>query len=54
MNLRLASIEGGKNAGRSELKHRSLRMALIIAIVFAMTGWIYALGWVAFKLFKFV
>jgi hypothetical protein len=27
---------------------------LVIAILFAMSGWIYALGWAAFKLFEFV
>jgi hypothetical protein len=28
--------------------------ALVIAIMVAMSGWMYALGWVALKLFKFV
>jgi hypothetical protein len=37
-----------------ELKHRSFRVILAIAIAIAMSGWIYGLGWVAFKFFEFV
>jgi hypothetical protein len=32
------------------IKHRFFMAILIIAIVLAMTGWVYALGWVALKL----
>jgi hypothetical protein len=37
-----------------EVKPGLFAAALVIAIVFAMSGWIYALGWVAFKLIEFV
>jgi len=30
-------------------KHRLFMLVLVIAIVLAMTGWVYALGWVALK-----
>jgi len=33
-----------------EMKHRLFMMVLVIAIVLAMTGWVYALGWAALKL----
>jgi hypothetical protein len=33
-----------------EMKHRFFMVILISAIVLAMTGWVYALGWVALKL----
>jgi hypothetical protein len=33
-----------------EMKHRFFMVVLIIAIVLAMTGWFYALGWVVLKL----
>jgi hypothetical protein len=32
------------------MKHRLFMAVLVIAIVLAMTGWVYALGWVALKL----
>jgi hypothetical protein len=33
-----------------EMKHRLFMAVLVIAIVLAMLGWVYALGWVALKL----
>jgi len=30
-------------------KHRLFMLVLVIAILLAMTGWVYALGWVALK-----
>jgi hypothetical protein len=33
-----------------EMVHRLLMVALVVAIIVAMTGWIYALGWVVLKL----
>jgi hypothetical protein len=33
-----------------EMKHRLFMAVLVIAIVLAMTGWVYALGWVVLKL----
>jgi hypothetical protein len=33
-----------------EMKHRLFLAVLIIAIVLAMLGWVYALGWVVLKL----
>jgi hypothetical protein len=38
----------------SELKHRLFMAVLIIAIVVAMAGWAYALGWVALKLIHYI
>jgi hypothetical protein len=35
---------------RDEMRHRLSRAVLVIAIVLAMTGWVYALGWVVLKL----
>jgi hypothetical protein len=35
---------------RDEMKHRIFMAVLVIAIVLAMLGWFYALGWVALKL----
>jgi len=35
---------------RDEMKHRLFMAVLVIAIVLAMTGWVYALGWVVLKL----
>jgi hypothetical protein len=32
------------------MKHRLSRAVLVIAMVLAMTGWVYALGWVVLKL----
>jgi hypothetical protein len=32
------------------MKHRFFMVILVIAIVLAMTGWVYALGWLALKL----
>jgi hypothetical protein len=32
------------------MKHRLFMAVLVIAIVVAMSGWVYALGWVALKL----
>jgi hypothetical protein len=37
-----------------EVKHGLFTMALVIAIVFAMSGWVYASGWVGLKLIEFV
>jgi hypothetical protein len=36
------------------LKHGFFMVALVIAIVVAMAGWAYALGWVALKLIRYV
>jgi hypothetical protein len=36
------------------MKHRLFMAVLIAAIGLAMTGWVYALGWVALKLIQFV
>jgi hypothetical protein len=36
------------------LKHRLFMVTLVVAIVVAMSGWIYALGWVALKLIQYV
>ena len=33
-----------------DMKHRFFMVVLVIAIVVATTGWVYALGWVALKL----
>jgi hypothetical protein len=33
-----------------EMMHRLLMVVLVVAIIVAMTGWIYALGWVVLKL----
>jgi hypothetical protein len=38
----------------SELKHRLFLVVLIIAIVIAMAGWAYALGWVALTLIHYI
>jgi hypothetical protein len=35
---------------RDEMKHRLFLAVLVIAIVLATLGWLYALGWVALKL----
>jgi hypothetical protein len=37
-----------------QVRNRLFSGALIVAIIVAMLGWVYALGWVAFKLFEFV
>jgi cytoskeletal protein RodZ len=39
---------------RSEMQHRLFMLVLASAIVFAMSGWVYALEWVALKLIQFV
>jgi len=36
------------------MKHRSFIVVLVAAIVLSMTGWIYALGWVALKLLQLI
>ena len=38
----------------NKIKNRIFNGGLVIAIIVAMLGWVYALGWVAFKLFEFV
>jgi hypothetical protein len=35
---------------RDGMKHRLFIAVLVIAIVLAMLGWVYALGWVVLKL----
>jgi hypothetical protein len=37
-----------------ELKSRLVLTGYVITVVIAMSGWIYALGWVALKLIQFV
>jgi hypothetical protein len=37
-----------------EVKNRLFNGVLVVAIIVATLGWVYALGWVAFKLFAFV
>jgi hypothetical protein len=37
-----------------QVGNRLFNGALIVAIIVAMLGWVYALGWVAFKLLEFV
>jgi hypothetical protein len=32
------------------MKHRLFMAVMVIAIVLAMSGWVYALGWVALNL----
>jgi hypothetical protein len=36
------------------LKHRLFLIVLVLAIVIAMSGWAFALGWVALKLIQYV
>ncbi len=48
-----ANIEGTM-ATVSEVKHRLFLVVLIIAIVIAMAGWAYALGWVALTLIHYI
>jgi hypothetical protein len=51
VNLPSASIgPDGTWVTLGEMKHRFFVVILISAIVLAMTGWVYALGWVALKL----
>jgi hypothetical protein len=46
-----SGLEGnGTLTTSGETKHRLFMLVLVIAIVLAMTGWVYALGWVALKL----
>lgn len=40
----------GEEPPVGELKPKLFRAAFVVALVFAMTGWLYALGWVALKL----
>ena len=47
------ALEGnGTRIAHGELKQRLLfrQVVLIAAMVLSMTGWVYALGWVAIKL----
>jgi hypothetical protein len=47
------ALEGNETPiAHSEVKQRFLfrQVVLIAAMVLAMTGWVYALGWVAIKL----
>jgi hypothetical protein len=37
-----------------QVRNRLFNGALIVAMIVAMTGWMYALGWVAFKLIELV
>jgi hypothetical protein len=36
------------------MKHRLFTMVLVVVIVLAMTGWVYALGWGALKLIQLI
>jgi hypothetical protein len=45
---------GTKHAFGHSMKHRLFMVVLVAAIGVAMTGWVYALGWVALKLIQFV
>jgi len=38
----------------NELKHRLIMVVWVVAIVIAMSGWTYTLGWVALKLIQYV
>jgi len=45
-----SALEGnGMLITSGKTKHRLFMLVLVIAIVLAMTGWVYALGWVALK-----
>ena len=48
--VNLSSANIGVLVTLGEMKHRFFVVILISAIVLAMTGWVYALGWVALKL----
>jgi len=37
-----------------EVKNRLFNGVLVVAIIVATLCWVYALGWVAFKLFEFI
>ena len=51
MNLPSASIRRDRTLVTfGEMKHRSFLVVLVVTIVLAMTGWVYALGWVGLKL----
>jgi len=47
-------LREGTLVAAGEVKHGLFTVALVIAIVFAIYGWIHASGWVAFKLIEFV
>ena len=49
-NLPPPSEGNRKLIALDEIKHGLFMVVLVIAIVLAMTGWVYALGWVALKL----
>jgi hypothetical protein len=40
----------GEETPVGELKPKLFRAAFVVALLLAMTGWVYALGWVALKL----
>jgi hypothetical protein len=37
-----------------KIRFRLFTGIFVVAIIFAMVGWVFALGWTAFKLFQFV
>jgi hypothetical protein len=43
-------LRPGTLIASAEMKHKLSIVVLVIAIVLAMTGWVYALGWVVLKL----
>jgi hypothetical protein len=53
-NVHLPSATGETPVSLGEMKHRSFIVVLVAAIVLSMTGWIYALGWVALKLLQLI
>ncbi len=45
-----SALEGnGMLITAGKTKHKLFMLVLVIAIVLAMTGWVYALGWIALK-----
>jgi hypothetical protein len=54
LNLLFAKPTKGRRRSIGEMKHRLFLIAVGSSIVASMTGWLYALGWVALKLIQFV
>jgi hypothetical protein len=54
LNLLFATPTNDRRRSIGEMKHQLFLIVVGSSIVMSMTGWLYALGWVALKLIRFV
>ncbi len=51
---RFVALDHAQMSSAGEILHGFYLVVLAIAIIVAMAGWVYALGWVALKVIEFI